>query len=486
MSEEERTDEQSVSSGNLMDSKTSHLDDLLNEKLESALHKQTSQVQLHEIARIVSEHNPIDLAHAVSRLPSHARPAVYDNLPNLDAKATFLVETGRNSRQTIFREITDQEMGQILEALPPDESVWLLDDVTDRRAHRVLAQMDPVKATRILELQQHERNSAGRLMTNEFFAFHMNRSIGEVASTIRDKPGVDLTRRIFVLNDSEELIGYVPGRNLIVNPSDLPLKQVMQPVSHSVTPDDPREEVVEQVARYKIPALPVLNEEGKLLGVITYEDVVEAMEDMEDSTMSKIAGTVEDVSEDEPILKRMLYRSPWLIVTLFAGLVTATGMSHFKEAAWFAVIPFFISLITGMSGNVGIQCSTIIVRAMATGEISPGSKWDVVKRELTLGSLIGIVFGLCCGLFVYWFNEIGIQRVGVESFTVGAIVAAGVVGACWTATCLGVLSPFLFAYLRIDPAVAAGPIVTAFNDVLSMFMYFFVAHVVMNLLQFVY
>lgn len=463
--------------GNLMDSRTSQLDDVLNEKLERAFHKQTSQVLLHDVAKIASEHDPIDLAYAVTRLPPTARIIVYDNLPDLNAKIIFMINTGSNTRSAIFRQIDDNEIKRLIEKMPPDEAVWILDDMSDRRLKRVLDLLEPKKAARIRELQKHDRHSAGRLMTNEFFAFHMNTTIGEVAEQIRDNPGIEMTRSIFVLNDEGSLAGYVPGRNLIVNPDFLPLRQVMRPVLHKVTVEDSRDEVVDLVERYKIPALPVVDEHNRLLGVITYEDVVEAMEDIADETIASIAGTAEDVSEPAPILQRFFWRAPWLLVTLCAGLVTASAMAYFKSSSWFIFVPFFVPLIAGMSGNVGIQCSTILVRGMSTGGLSSGSRFKAVKKELVIGLLIGTVFGIFCGLAVFLLNRTGVYTIGADPVALGTTVSVGLLGACLLATVLGSFSPFFFARFGIDPAVASGPIVTAFNDVLSTLMFFLVAKV---------
>lgn len=467
-----------VSLGNLMDSRTSQLDDVLNEKLEEAFHRPTWALLLHDIVKIASEHDPIDLAYAVTRLPPSARIVVYENLPDLEAKIVFMTNTGGNTRTAIFSQIDDNEIKQLLENMPPDEAAWLLDDMSDRRLKRVLEVLEPKKAARIREVYQHDRHSAGRLMTNEFFAFHMDVTIGEVAASIRDNPGIDLTRRVFVLNDLGELIGYVPGRNLIVNPSYVPIRQVMRPILHKITADASRDEVVDIVERYKIPALPVVDDEDKLQGVITYERVVEAMEDIADETIASFAGTAEDLSGHEPIFNRFLWRSPWLIVTLCAGLVSATAMSYFKDRDWFTFVAVFVPLITGMSGNVGIQCSTTLVRGMATGELSHGSRREAVFNELSIGTLIAVVFGILCGSVVYLLNFFGFHFVGTDPLILGTIVSSGLLGACLMATLLGTLSPFFFARFRIDPAVASGPIVTACNDVLSTLMYIFVAKVV--------
>ena len=459
----------------LMDSKTTRLDDVLKEKLDRAFHKETSQLLLHDVAKIALEHDAIDLAYAVTKLPSRARIVVYENLPDFDAKVIFMINTTRSARSIIFRQISDSEIKELIQHMPTDEAVDALDDMSDRRLRRVFDLLEPAKAKRIKELKKLERNSAGRLMTDEFFAFPMNTTIGEVSKHIRNNPGIDLNRSIFVLSDDDELAGYVPVRNLIVNKPTLPLRQVMRPVLHTVTPETSRDEVIDIVERYEIPTLPVVDVNDHLVGVIIYEDVVEAMEDIADETIASIAGTGEDVSEHEPIIKRYLWRAPWLFVTLLAGMVTSTIMTQFGGSVWFAFVPFFVPLVAGMSGNVGLQCSTILVRGMATGEISMGARKAAKLKEIAIGLLIGVTFGLMCGVMVYMLNYFGIQQTEVNPLVLGVLVSLGLFVACMTATMLGTFSPFFFARIGVDPAVASGPIVTAFNDVTSTLIFILVA-----------
>ncbi|NGX53835.1 MAG: hypothetical protein K1000chlam4_00555, partial [Chlamydiae bacterium] len=205
-----------------------------------------------------------------------------------------------------------------------------------------------------------------------------------------------------------------------------------------------------------------------------YEDVVEAIEDIADETIGLMGGTVEDVSEYDHVLKRFFSRAPWLLVTLCAGLINAAIISHFQiaggELLAFAI--FFVPLINGMSGNVGVQCSTVLVRSMAIGVLSSGKKGEAMLKEGVLGLLAGVVFGILCGLVVYLLNVLGIHQFNTNPLELGTTVAVGVLGACLSATFLGVSTPFFFARIGIDPALASGPIVTAFNDILSIVIYF--------------
>ncbi|MFI5334332.1 MAG: magnesium transporter [Chlamydiales bacterium] len=453
------------------------IDDILSEKLTRAFDQETSMVVLQDLAKIASEHSPIDLAYAASRLPSFARPVLYENLMNHHSKIEFMVNTDSCTRAAVFLHLTDSDVKRLVEKMAPDEAVKILEDIVDRRYRRVIDLLDHSKAIRIKEIKKHERNTAGRLMTHEFFTFQGEITIAEAARNIREHPGIDLTRQIFVVDAKNCLCGYVPARNLIVNPPHLMLRQVMRPISHKVMPETSREEVVDIVERYKIAALPVVDPQEVLVGVVTYEDVVEAIEDIADETIASMAGTAEKVSEREPMKKRFFLRTPWLVVTLLAGLVNVGVMSTFQAyvEGVLTFILFFVPLITGMSGNVGIQCSTVLVRSMAIGTLSPGNRTQAVVRELLMGLMIGFVFGVLCGFAVYALDAFHMTHVSFSPAIIGCIVGIGLFGACLTGTLLGVLSPLFFTRIGVDPALASGPIITAFNDFLSMTIYFLIA-----------
>lgn len=454
-----------------------HLDDLLNEKLESAFSKSTAQFVVHDLAKIAAEHDAIDLAFAVTRLPLAARSVVFENLPDQKAKESFLIHTGHSTRNAVFRTLSNEEIAHLIEPMPSDEAVSVLDDLSQRRMRRISELLTIETRARITELQQHGYQTAGRLMTNEFFSFHLNDTIADVTKTIRDNPGIDFSRSVFLVDDSGQLVGYVPARTLLVNSHETSLRQVMRSVVHTVGPEATRDEVVDVVERYKVGTLPVVDGNQHLLGVIAYEDVVEMMEDIADETIASLAGTAEDIAEHEPLMVRFFYRAPWLLVMACSGLITATGLSHFYDRFWYFAVPAFVPLITGVSGAVGIVSSTILVRSMATGEVTASTRMSAALKELALGTLAGAFFGLLSGLIVYFFDHLGIYRIeGVSPMVVGTIVGTGIFCACLLSTTLGSFSPLLFAQLKIDPAVASGPIVTACNDVLSTVMYMFVAY----------
>ncbi len=452
------------------------VDDILKDKLQGALGQLAYEVQVHEMAKIASEHSAIDLAYAASRIPLAASSVLFENLSDSE-KIPFLMTIQPTVCAHVLRHLEDAAIVKFINQMPLEEAVWVLDNVSDRTFRRLSKLLDLEKAQKILELRSKDQHSAQRIMLNDFFAFSMDTTLGEVAEYIHEHPHIEMTRRIFVLNEKGQLQGYVLDRNLIVNPPSLSLKQVMRSISHKVGPEASREEVVDLVERYKIPALPVVDEENRLMGVICYEDVVEALEDIADETLAHVGGTNEQIGEYEPIHRKFLARAPWLLVTLVAGLVNAFCMALFEsqEGMLLAFVLFFVPLITGMSGNIGIQCSTVLVRGMATGLFSAKGKKEVVLHELALGLCTGLLFGALTGILVYFLKIPSFSTITIHPLIIGTIVSAGLIGACCVGTLLGVFSPLFFMRIGVDPAVASGPIVTAFNDFFSMMIYFLIS-----------
>ncbi len=461
-----------------------HLDELLAESIDRAFHKQTAQICLKNLAKIAEEYSPIDLAHAVSRLPSSLRPLLFENFTSLDRKVQFIIHTDSSTRVAIFRYISDDEAKSLFMESPTDEVVDMLEDLSDRRYRRILDMLEEQKAEQIRNLRQHCRESAGRLLTHEYFAFTSDMTIEEVSEIIKENPGIEFTRCFYILDEESKLLGFVPSRSLIVNPKSTPLSALLKPACHKVVTDTPREDVIEIMSRYQLKGLPVVDENNVLQGIIPSEDLIEVLEDIADETIASMAGTTEKVSEPESMLKKFMHRAPWLFVTLFAGLLNMSVMNMFQkvEGILLTFVFFFVPLVTGLSGNIGLQSSTILVRNMALGLFSPLARREVVFKELVLGLLTGAFFGVVSGGFVYLLNTQGIISITVDPLAIGVIVGVGLFGACIAGSILGVLSPVVFSRIGIDPAVASGPIVTAFNDFLSMSIYFLIAMGLSNIL----
>ena len=288
------------------ESSFSQIDNILKEKLTSLVHKETSKVSNSKLAKIAIEHSPIDLAYAVSHLPPNARPHLFENLPDSESRMKFIVNTDNRTKHYIFKFMKDVDIKKIVEKMPTDDAIDVLDVLSERRLKRVLDIVNPQKSKHIKEQKKHSRNTAGRLMTDDFFAFVKEMTIKEASSYIRDFPHIDFTKGIFIVDEKNELVGYVPGRNLVINSKDALLKQIMRPVEHKAYIKTSREEIVSIFERYKISSLPIINENNKLVGIISDDIALELMEDLADETLSQIGGTEESGGIKDPIFQRFL------------------------------------------------------------------------------------------------------------------------------------------------------------------------------------
>ena len=322
----------------------------------------------------------------VSYLPPNVRPVLYENLPNREAKIKFIVNTDSDTRLILFRHLNDLELKKLFEKMPTDEAVWTLEDMSERRFRRLMEQIDTKKASRIKEQKKHHRNSAGRLMTSEFFAFTMDMTIGEAAAYIRDNPRIDFLKGNFY-SESGERAARICSR---AQHDDQSAQYSLCARSCGrffikLRPMRPAKRLSILSSAIRLHSLPVVDIDNYLIGVITHEDVVEAMEDLADETIAHMGGTKEKFTSHDSVMNRFWTRSPWLIATLLAGLINVGVMSSFQNHILTFVL-FFVPLITGMSGNIGLQCSTVLVRSMAIGVLSAAtSRRETVMKELGSG-----------------------------------------------------------------------------------------------------
>jgi len=469
----DQTQSSETISHGLMESRTLQLDEQLIDRLEAIFDQSLSKIRLKDISKIASEYPSVDIARAVSRLPSHYRVIVFENLTSKLQRSEFMISAESDTRRAILRALSEREIKRLIEPMPLDEAVSLIDELPERRLSRLMNLLDSKYAEKIKELISHDRGTAARLMASEFFAFRKETTVEEAAEAISKRPQIDCSEIVFVVDEKGKLEGYVSMRSLLVHGPKTPLKKLLRYVAHSVSLESTREEVVEIVERYKLASLPVLDIEGTLVGVILYEDVIEAIEDLNEETLARMAGTAEKVSEHQSSVRRFFARAPWLLVTLVAGLINMEVMSYYGTFS--RVLLCFVPLITGLSGNIGLQSSTVLVRGIAVGLVSKKNKWKVAAKEMLLGVMTGIAFGAVCGFVVYALSQIGLDTGGIPPVMISVIISGGLAAACIGASLLGVLAPLLFVRLGVDPAIASGPIITAFNDFLSMLIYFLIA-----------
>lgn len=411
--------------------------------------------------------HPADLAEALNRLGAEERERLF-NVLALATAAQALDEADPATQDKIVKATDTQRLIGIVEELPPDEGADLLERMPEAQEAQVLRGVEDDLAEDLRELLEHDPETAGGLMTTEFVALSLDDTAASAVKRLQGATDAeDVLNNLFVVDDARRLRGVVPLCKLIAAKPDTAIQELMEPDVIHVTTDVDREEVARQVERYDVHAMPVLDAAGVMRGLITVDDVLEAISEEVSEDMYRIAGTWAMHPTRERPLKRMFLRFPWLGITVASGLFTAWvyGLYRQQLAGQFAVA-CFVPLIMAMGGNVALQSSTIMVRGLATGEVELGRIFRLLLGEVSVGAMLGVACGVLTGLAAAWLN--GDPRLGVVialSMTIGLTVAAT----------LGTVMPLLCSRFGIDPALAAGPFVTSLNDLTGLVIYLTIA-----------
>lgn len=377
---------------------------------------------------------------------------IQDDLPEM---ADFLAEMDPRYAASMLNDMFDDNAADILEHLPKED------------VDRYLSLMARPDAVHLRQLLHYDTETAGGIMTTNFVSLHAELTVGQALSQLKQKSAdAETIYYVYLVDDQGYLSGVITLRDLIVTNDDKPLRDVMTPHVISVSVHDEQADVAQKIRDYNFVALPVVNDQRKLVGIITVDDVIEVIDDEAQADYSGLAGVdVEDTSENP--FKAASKRLPWLITLLFLGMSTATLINHYEgllsEASILAV---FISLITGTAGNAGTQSLAVAVRRLALNNDDKPSLLKLVGSEVLTGFVTGIITGITVTLIV------GIWK---QNFILGMTVGLAMAAAITVANLAGSLIPMLMDKLGFDPAVASGPFITTLSDLTSVLIYFSIA-----------
>jgi magnesium transporter len=278
---------------------------------------------------------------------------------------------------------------------------------------------------------------------------------------------VEMPFYLYVVDEGDHLVGVCSLRQLVTVPADAPLKDFMSKDIFTVKTDTDQEEVARVVSRYDLLAVPVIDENHRIVGIITVDDVIDIIRDEETEDILKMAGAGEDFVETKSILSSTRIRLPWLLASCLGGIFAFFIIGKFEASLNKLVyLAAFIPVIMGMGGNIGIQSSTIVVRGLATDRIQTSRFWSVIIRELAVGGILGCFYGILLGL---------VAHTRYFMWKLGVVVGVSVIFTMSISSLVGASLPMIFSRFKIDPAVATGPFVTTTIDILSVTLYFLFA-----------
>jgi len=442
------------------------------QKLAFAIDRLQRRGAIRPLQNVFSKTHPADLAAVLDSMPDGRVAPIFLAVPEAVMAAEALTEVSTRVRDLILAEASIERMVPILEHMPPDELTDLIQSLAPEVADQLMSAMAKGSQAEVEDLLQYAPGTAGGIMTTDFSALPDDVTVQEAIEAVRDREDVEIIFYLYVTDAEGRLTGVISLRQLLLAQPGSLLREVMNSRIIKVQTDTPQETVANLVDKYRLLAVPVVDDDNLLLGVVTVDDVIEVMESETTKEMLRMAGTNESEILTQSPLKIARIRLPWLLAAFVGGLA-ATGVIQRYESILAEVLALsaFLPVVMGMAGNVGVQSATVAVRGLATGSLQLRHIRSVLFKEFRVGLLLGIFYGLVLGAFG-WF-VFGSAELGE---VVGLTIMVNMTGAAMLAIAL----PMLFQRLGTDPAIATGPFVTTAIDVLGVLNYFAIATAIID------
>ena len=426
-----------------------------------------------EIKKIVKTLHYADLAELINELKFDESLYLL-KLIDSDKTSDVLTELDDDLRERVLKEFSEKEIAGEIKELDSDDAVDILSELSEEKKEKVISLIKDENITEnIRELLNYDEDTAGGLMAKELISVNENWSVLKCLREIR-KQAKDITRvhSIYVLNKKEELIGRLSLKDLIISPSKKKIKQIYIPKVDYVNVNDSAEDVAKLMRKYDLEAIPVINNDRKLLGRITIDDIVDFIKDEAEEDYLLAAGVSNDVEADDSIFELSKARLPWLILGLFGGLGSVFILESFEEimaSESLRALFFYTPLIAAMAGNVGVQSSAIVVQGLAN-DLIKGSVLKRLVKEVSLTVLNGIILSLLI---------IGFGQIVNQPIEMSLTISVSMIFVIIVAALIGTAVPIILDKLDIDPAIATGPFITTGNDVIGILLFFYTAKIIL-------
>ncbi|WNS76886.1 magnesium transporter [Bacillus sp. DTU_2020_1000418_1_SI_GHA_SEK_038] len=422
------------------------------------------------------ELHPYDQASFFKELDEDTRERIYHYLSPEEMATLFEnLEIDDESYQDVLAEMNPAYAAEMISKMYVDDAVDVLNELEKDQVVSYLTIMDEEAAQEIKDLLHYEEYTAGSIMTTDFVSIAANQTVRSAMYILKkEAPKAETIYYIYVLDEEERLAGVVSLRDLIVNDDDTMISEITNERIVSVSVGDDQEEVARKIKDYNFLALPVVDFQNHLLGIITVDDIMDVMEEEASDDYSKLAAVSDMATIDRSPFSAARKRLPWLIILLYLGMGTASLAARFEgtlEKA--AILGAFITLIAGMAGNTGTQALAVVVRGIATGDLEKESKLKLIYREAGTGLITGTICGVLVTMTIFIWKG---------NLYLGILVGVSIFCTLIIATLAGAIIPLAMHKFRIDPAVASGPFITTINDIISILIYFSIANMFLGFL----
>ncbi len=428
------------------------------------------------LMRLISKTHPADMAWVFRHLNDEERTKVFNLVARTESVGEFLSELDSALVVDLVREMSGQAMADIISDMPADDAVDLLEILPEEVAEDIREHMGKKDREEVEELLQYHPETAGGLMSTDFMWLDEELSAGEAIASIQKRSEEkEMVFYLYITYGEEKLAGVVSLRELLMHPPHRQLKNIMNPNVISVTTDTDQGEVAHVVSQYNILAVPVVDSSYKLVGIVTVDDIIDVIREEATEDFLQMAGAGKD---REILLKstkdNAMLRAPWLFASWIGGVMAIFIIGAFEdELTQVLALASFIPIVMGMGGNIATQSSTIVVRGIATGRVNINDFIRLVFKEMRVGMILGVVYGVFLGVVAYFGFP--------DPAMLGLVVGISIFFCMTMAATLGTLIPLVLKRFDIDAAIATGPFVTTSIDILGVLMYFYVAKLFLNL-----
>ena len=428
------------------------------------------------LKKLTGKTHPADLAEVFRHFSIEEQIEIFSLMKENEHAAEFLVELDDALVIELLENESYDRIATIIEKAPTNDQSGILNILENEKAQSIIELLNAEEQEEIAEIMGYPDDSAGTLMNTEVFTLHESITAGEAIQTLQDQEGAEMVFYLYITDDDDRLVGVISLRALTTTPSSTKLKDIMIKNIHSIRPETDQEDVAKIVAQYNFLAVPVLDSDSKLLGIVTVDDVVDVIREEATEDFLRMAGA----GKDREILLKSSWenaktRLPWLFASWIGGIVAASIIGAFENMlANIVALAAFIPVILGMGGNIATQSSTIIVRGMATGRVNIGGEIKLIFKEIKVGLILGSLYGILLGVFAKFTFTSAPDNLG---FVVGLSICASMI----VAATVGTIIPLILRKLDIDPAIATGPFVTTIIDILGVLFYFLIAGIFLKI-----
>jgi magnesium transporter len=420
-----------------------------------------------ELQHLLDELQPYDMAIVYSNLPEKHRTRFLLQL-SIPVLADMIQELDRELQLNVLNRLGAEKSGKVLDDMDNDDLASLLDDLSPEKIESFLSGMKKEESSIVQNMMTYHPETAGRLMTNRFVWIRNYYTVREAVDKLKSfAEFAETINYLYVVDENRKLVGVVSYRDLLLADMNDKIQNIMYERVISVDVNTDQEEVARLIERYDFLAIPVVDEEGVLMGIVTFDDIIDVVIQEANEDIEKLSASGKAIDFDTKAFVAAYRRLPWLILLLFIGLVSGSIISSFEDTLQRVVaLAFFMPMIAGMTGNTGTQSLAVVVRGLASKDIDSKTIMKLIWREFGVGLIIGLTCGMLISIIAYVWQG---------SLILGFVVGSSLFLTLIIGTLAGTMIPLILYRFNIDPAVASGPLITTINDIFSLITYFTIA-----------